>query len=441
MVWVVALTAIPALAAAHVSERALVMLLPTTIYIRAGAAAVALTVMFTIFVRPAWVRGAFRAVSRAPRSRDVAPLITSLASTAFLMVLLWQGVWGTRDPLGNPLPLVIWSVWWILLPPAQALIGDIWSWINPWRGVLRLLPGAGLHLPDGWGHWPAFLGFVLFAAFMTADPAPADPTRLAIIIGLYWSAMLAGAVVFGEAWLARGEGLTVAFSLFSRLAPLSKSTFGAPGHRIVDGPPLSPSVAALLIALLATSSFDGLNGTFTWLALIGINPLEFPGKSAVIRSNLLGLAGAIATLAGLLALAIWAGLRLARARVPFGAAFCALIPSIIPIAIGYHIAHYLTIFLVGAQYAALAVRRAAGAADFFVTTGFFNSPDSVQRIWLIQAGAIVIAHMLAVGLAHAVALRLLGSHRQAVISQLPMAVFMIGYTVFGLWILAQPTGA
>ena len=60
---------------------------------------------------------------------------------------------------------------------------------------------------------------------------------------------------------------------------------------------------------------------------------------------------------------------------------------------------------------------------------------------LREAGAIVIAHMLAVLLSHAIALKHLKSHRKAVLSQLPVAAFMVAYTFFGLWILAQPTGA
>ena len=30
-------------------------------------------------------------------------------------------------------------------------------------------------------------------------------------------------------------------------------------------------------------------------------------------------------------------------------------------------------------------------------------------------------------------------HRRAVLSQLPLAVLMVGYTVFGLWLLSTPT--
>jgi hypothetical protein len=37
-----------------------------------------------------------------------------------------------------------------------------------------------------------------------------------------------------------------------------------------------------------------------------------------------------------------------------------------------------------------------------------------------------------------IALNAFGDHQMAVISQLPVAAFMLLYTVFGLWLLASP---
>ena len=62
----------------------------------------------------------------------------------------------------------------------------------------------------------------------------------------------------------------------------------------------------------------------------------------------------------------------------------------------------------------------------------------MRRIYLGQAGAVVSGHVLAVILAHAIAIRALGTTRRALLSQLPLALFMIAYTLFGLWLLASP---
>jgi len=122
--------------------------------------------------------------------------------------------------------------------------------------------------------------------------------------------------------------------------------------------------------------------------------------------------------------------------------------SLLPIAFGYHVAHYLTAFLVSGQYAiaALSDPWATGAdwlgiAPFYVTTGFFNHMDSVRIIWLTQAGAVVIGHVWSVLLAHRMALDLFPEGRKASLATAPLSAFMIGYTFLGLWLLAAPRGA
>ena len=51
---------------------------------------------------------------------------------------------------------------------------------------------------------------------------------------------------------------------------------------------------------------------------------------------------------------------------------------------------------------------------------------------------IVVAHVLAVATAHFLALRNTSSLREAILSQSPMTALMIGYTLFGLWLLSTP---
>lgn len=51
---------------------------------------------------------------------------------------------------------------------------------------------------------------------------------------------------------------------------------------------------------------------------------------------------------------------------------------------------------------------------------------------------IVAGHVASVWIAHVEALRLFGSVRLALRSQLPLLLLMVAFTVSGLWILAQP---
>ncbi|MGI9501997.1 MAG: hypothetical protein ACR2RE_02945, partial [Geminicoccaceae bacterium] len=379
--------------------------------------------------------------------------ITSLASLGVLIVLIFIGLNGPRDPLSNLMPLVFWTFGWIFLVSLAGFLGDIWRWINPSTGLYRILGPIRppLHLPAGLGVWPALHLLIIFAAFLLADIAPDDPARLAYLVAGYWFLMMAGLILFGASWLGQVELGSVLFSNYGDLAPLrlrpEEGGAGCPGWRLLSRKSV-PAGGLFALTLLGVGSFDGINETFWWLSTIGVNPLAFPGRSAVVLPTLVGLIAAIVALALAFALTVWLGLRIARVETDFAHAFARLALSMLPIAFGYHIAHYLTAFLVNGQYlvAALNDPLASGAdllsiQPFYVTTGFFNRIDSVRIIWLTQAGAVVIGHVWSVLLAHRLALDLFDGDRRASLATLPLSIFMIGYTMLGLWLLAAPKGA
>jgi hypothetical protein len=398
------------------------------------------------------IRTLFRARPFRGFDLDSFRTITSLISLSLLIGLLYIGLNGPRDPLSNLMPLTFWTLGWIGLVSLSGLIGDIWRWINPWTGLYRLFGQIRppIALPDALGVWPALVLLIAFAAFLLADIAPDDPARLAYLVGVYWFLTMAGLVLCGPVWLRQVELGSVLFSAYASLAPCrlrADGGIGCPGWRLLDRTP-GFSAGFFALVLLGVGSFDGLNETFWWLATIGVNPLEFPGRSAVIGSTLIGLIGAILALVAVFAFTIWLGLMLTPSEARFRDAFTRLALSLLPIAFAYHIAHYLTSFLVNAQHAiaALSDPFASGAdllgiEPFYVTTGFFNQMDSVRLIWLTQAGAVVIGHVWSVLLAHRIALDLFPDHRRAALSTLPLSLFMIAYTLLGLWLLATPKGA
>jgi len=438
----------------HPAQQGFVLLLPTDIYIGAGTLSVALSLVLLTLVPPEALARAFRPVRLAPRPPRLAHLrvATSLASACLLIALIGLGLTGPRDPLANPLPLAIWTLWWIGLVLAQGVFGDLWAWIGPWRGPLAVLRWAfgpaPLRLPRRLGAWPALIGFLGFGLFLLVDKAPADPARLARAVAIYWVATLAAAWTFGPAWLVRGEVFTVFLRAFARVGLARRGAIGLPGWQILRLAPPSLAGALFMVAMLASGSFDGLNETFWWLARLGVNPLAFPGRSAVAGANAAGLLASTIALMAVFAGTLWLGLWLARAEIGLSRAIRIFAPTLLPIALGYHAAHYLPSLLVDAQYALIAATDPLARGDdwlglgqVYVTTGFFNTQDSVRRIFLTQAGAVVAGHVLAAILAHALAARHLGSTRRAVLSQAPLAVFMVAYTLFGLWLLAVPRGA
>ena len=75
-----------------------------------------------------------------------------------------------------------------------------------------------------------------------------------------------------------------------------------------------------------------------------------------------------------------------------------------------------------------------GTADFDVNLAIVNA----RFAWFAAVVAIVVGHIIAVYLAHVIALRTLGERQPAMRSQYPMLALMVGYTMVSLWILAQP---
>jgi len=443
-------------ALAHASGRAIILLLPTAVYIRAGVLAVAATVVLVALVPDRLIRRIF--ALDAPAGEAVAgpcraQVVTSTASALFFIILLAVGAAGSPDPLENPLPLMTWTVFWAGIVVLQALVGDIWAWINPWSGPAWLLFGrragspAPLVLPKWLGVWPAWGLYLAFGAFLLTDIAPSDPRRLTWVAGAYWLVNLGLCGLFGAEWLRRGEALSVLLSLYARLAPISRQRpfVRLPGQTLVRGDGASPSLAVFVVTVLAIGAFDGMEETFWWLGHIGINPLAFPGRSGVMWQNRAGLGLAVIALVGLFGAAVWAGAASADARHRFGELFARLGLTVLPIAFAYHLAHYLTSALVGFQYTALALNdpletgaTLLGLNAWDVTTSFFGRPGPALAIWLTQAGVIVLGHMLAVVMAHAVALDVLGNGRRALLAQIPLALLMVGLTLFGLWLLASP---
>lgn len=452
----IVLLLLPGLALAHASEQGFVLLLPTDVYITAGVASVALTVILLALMPARLARGVFHPAPVLPRLNIPLHHTTSTLAAILLTGLIWLGLAGPRDPLANLLPLTIWTIWWVGLVVLQGLIGNHWRWTNPWTGpvaILTRLTGlrAVWRYPARLGFLPGIVIFLAFAVLLLADPAPADPARLALFAGGYWYATMLGVLLFGPRWLVRGEALTILMRSYARVSTLGRQgrhlAFGMPGWKIMTRPHVPLGLAVFILILLGTGSFDGLNETFWWFGLLGINPLEFPGRSAVVVQNILGLIAANTALIAAYGSCIWIGLRIAGGPIAFAPAFRLFAPSILPIALGYHLAHYLTSLMVDSQYALKAANdplargdNLLGLGHFYVTTGFFNTQATVRAIWLTQAGAVVAGHVVAILLAHALALQAFGSTRRATLSQAPLAAFMVLYTFFGLWLLASPRG-
>jgi hypothetical protein len=456
----------PVIALACALPPSIIMTLPTDYYMLGAAVTVAVTGLLATSPRLLPRMTAHRLFTRPVFLPVIA---TSYAAWILLLALVLVGFLGARDPMHNLLTLTIWTVVWVALPMGCMLLGNLWRPVNPWTAPIKLTRhllgrrgGIGL---ARLGHLPAVIGLFGFFWFYIISMSPDDPQTLAIATAIYWLVIFALGVAEGEDWLQEGEFLTVYFGYISKIAPLwleingTRATLraGWPGTQILSMPALSPSAIGFVTLALAGLTFDGLNETFWYMGLIGENPLEFTGRSAVIGVNSVGLVATWGLTAATVMAALHLGPMLQRQpafAVVGGVGPSAARPNLMPknslmpvmlsflaIAAGYHAAHYLTTLLTAGQYMLFAINDPLfqgdaflGLPPFYVSMGFLTDRSVMTLIWNTQFTLILGAHILAVILA----LRLTPAGGQARV-HFPLTALMVGYTVLGLWLLASPS--
>jgi uncharacterized membrane protein len=262
--------------------------------------------------------------------------------------------------------------------------------------------------------------------------------------------------VFGrEAWLRSGDVFAVYFGQLARLAPFEVQVKGGtacewnlrpPAAGLLDSQPASPSAAAFVIVMLATVTFDGVRETPLWAGLLA--RMSQPGEpvsdllwSASATAGLL-LVPCIFALVILGACALMARLTRGDARAASAAELARLfVPTLLPIAFAYHVAHYLSYLLVAGQVVIPLASDPFGRGwDLFGTAHYRVAVGIVgaRFAWYTSVLVIVLGHVLAMYLAHRLALERFSDRRTARRSQYPLAALMVAYTMLSLWILAQP---
>jgi hypothetical protein len=205
-----------------------------------------------------------------------------------------------------------------------------------------------------------------------------------------------------------------------------------------------PLIVFVLI-VLAGVTFDGFIETPLWHEIF--DALLATGAGAIGRAPLTALALLVCPL--LFLAAFWGSCyamsaiagRYSPEAPSTGRCARRFVLTLVPIAIAYHFAHYLTLLLTtGQALIPLASDPFGWDWDLFGTAGY--APDlallDVRTVWSLLVWAIVIGHVLAVYLAHVVALDIMPSRTSAIRSQVPLLVLMVVYTMASLWIVAQP---
>jgi hypothetical protein len=416
-------------------------------------------------------------------------------SVLLFVVALLAGYFGIPDYARNAAPTIVWVLGWVGLAFASVLLGNVWLLLNPWLilfqwadALWRRLTKRGLsrELPylRRFGVLPGILMVIGFVWFMLASGQAGDSLSIAYMLACYSIITWTGMFLFGPiAWTTRAEAFTLLFGILARFSPTAlrvadreaclqagcppdengecidcpEAFLRAPqdkrqitlrgfGAGLIVRHPLPLPMVILVLMVLALVAFEGFMDTPQWIDLmVSLGELqESDGIHAPLKTTLMFV------LATALLFALFYIVSALMRRLGYGSAarkrstlqiMGLFVLSLVPIAVAYHIAHYLYWFITQIQFVVPAASDPlAFGWNLFGGRDFVPDRAAVplKVIWHTAVVAIVAGHVIAVYVAHRVALNEFGSRRAALLSQIPMLLLMVVYTMTSLWMLAQP---
>ena len=419
-----------------------------------------------------------------------------------LGLIVAVGVFGETPPSDNLAPTFIWVIWWVGMGFFIALFGNLWALVNPWKAIYGWAEGIydiirpdrdltlGWHYPERLGIWPAVALFFAFAWAENSFGGSAEPRRLAAMALTYSAITFVGMFLFGKhRWLRHGEAFSVVFGYLARFSITevrvvesqvcedcgSESCHpeGQAGDRFegcVDcyecaefaedvqfnlRPPavglhtagnIGGDVMAMVLLMLSTVTFDGFGATPEWVEVQSQFFDWFPSLTkdwlnGVTIANTMGLIGFPLAFAAVYFTFTYVMRRVTGNQDTASALAKAFVFSLIPIALAYNFAHFLSFLLIQGQLIIPLISDPFGfgwdlfgTRDYLINIGITNA----RFIWFFSIIVIVVGHMIAVFLSHIRAIVLFGNRDLVVKSQLPMLGLMVLYTIVSLWIVSRP---
>jgi hypothetical protein len=448
--------------------------LPVPFWMYAYGAAGALLVSFVVvgfFVNvksadvgvrtyPPGAAGPFLEAMTGPRARAIA----RGASVFFLALTIVTGIFGARSAFTNFNMTFFWIIFVLGFTYLTALIGDVWSVVNPWRvlceWIERVNPDAfraRVAYPARLGYYPAvafYIAFIWMELF-----AGTQPRSLSVMLLAYTAINLAGAAIVGkQAWFRYCEFFSVFLRIVAMIAPVEKRdgkiVLRQPFMGLVTEDAKDFSALIFILFMLSSTAFDGIRETLPWVQIFWreIYPLLTPLGAGMKQPYLflvnfyyywqwLSLALSPFFYLAIYLFFIW--LTKLVTRSPLGVRELALkfAYSLVPIAFVYNVTHYYTLIVSQGFSIVRLVSDPFGLGwNLFGTADWLRDPVILDAgtVWHTQVFLILFGHIVSVYLAHIVALRVFPDSRRAILSQLPMLVLMVVFTTLGLWILSLP---
>ncbi len=403
-------------------------------------------------------------IAQTPWPRAVGGIIGVLG----LATIIVTGLFGSNKAELNPAEYLTWIYFWAGTVILSGLVGNLWSLLNPWAALYDVLrrsglpsppPGGGApHRVGSLGIWPAVVTYFAFACLELTSGMANRPWIVAIAASIYTLVTLAGMVWFGrDEWLDHCEAFTVLFGIVGRFSPVEAerddqgritAVYVRPwGVGLLQPSPTGWDRVIFVILMLSSLAFDGIEATPAWQNFnITLEPLWLPlgasGFFAVKTTGLVLLTGAFLLIfIAFMELVIYFGNR----RLDLKATVTAFALTLVPIALVYNAAHNYSYVMVQSQglLPLLNDPLARGWHLLPAVAGYKPSFALAQAstVWFAQIVLIVVGHVIAVYLSHLKAGEKFRTAQRALLSQYPMLLLMVMYTMTSLWILAQPITA
>jgi hypothetical protein len=371
-----------------------------------------------------------------PRGQTAARVVATALRVAGLLaffVVLESALFGTDATTRNIAPVAVYVWFWVGIQVASVVVGNVWGEVSPYQTAGRMgeFPRRA---SAAFEPWTAPLLLFSFAWLELAYFDASSPRALGTWMAAYSVVVMVGLVSFGRQWLAHGEGFAAFFGLEARMGPLFRDAEGAVRIR----PPVTGlatvevrrGTALLIMVALGSTAFDGVSGTTFWLDVTRTSTgWTYTALNTVGLIWIIGMA-AVIYLAATRGTAAIAGITNEESARAF-------LPSLVPIAFGYVIAHYFSALVFEGQLAIALVSDPMGRGwDLFGTADYtidFNIVSAGLVSW-VQVAAIVAGHVIGVVVAHDRAVELF-PRDIAVKSQVPLVAAMVVYTVGGLALL------
>ena len=473
---------------------------PLNWYLFGAGTVVTLSFLFvSVFVRIASEKRRFYSLSLGgslPFQRMIfkgfVPLVKSISVLLFLFLIL-GGFVGSQEPNQNIGPTLVWIIIWVGLIIFNSLVFNLWIFLNPWKNIYRLFyvlftrsrsaviqPGK-YNYPKSLRKWPALIFLLMFLWFEIVFPNSGSPMYISVLAINYSILTFLGMYLFGPIkWLQNGEFFSITFRLLSKCSLIvialssgeecgncvqctldqencfdceycfDKSNFSIRRFRfrkfasgLYDAKPDHLSETLFVLMLLSSVTFDGFSETPTWANIVSLGIL-FIGDLVNYPVELISTVGLLSSFLIFIAVYFFSCFLVSKAvSTKYGTDDISkiLVYSLIPIAVGYHIAHYFSFLLIQGQSMIYLISDPLGLGwDLFQTSSYKINIGIVNAkiAWFVGIFAIVIGHVTSVYASHYASLIKFSEYLLVVQAQRVMLIMMVAYTIAGLWILAQP---